>query len=344
MTIILSDEEITTYLETLDIEANTDIKLALASLTPLSLPLFREVLSGLAGGSIFLSDILALPTVSDFTIRKLLSVKLASDSAFVIANNYRNVVLPNYTNLNAIKAQAIGDIRVHIKKLLTKHFYVITPKYNYVVSEDVGFYDFDDILEFYTAAANSDEVLQHIANFANFANASEITHPNIVPAPLSACNIFKLIQSVTTQPYFLEIRGTAFANNQTETLHWIMNERYTSVSPENFNLVMEENYKIMAEHNAEDITKYGETGRIILDKLSTNWQGVIDRKVSTSVDRVRINTYYLPMLYGETDLVELAKADFDFINTYLTEARKTLVAIHSVINRKFTEFYAGQGL
>lgn len=339
MTTILSEKEIEDYLGTLDLDNNTDIKVALMSLTPLSLEVFQQVISGLASASINIIDILQLPTINDFTINKLLVSKLDANSEYMLAQQYRNVIVPKYTEINKYKKLALGNIVKYIGKLLNEYTYIIKPKYNYIVSESYGFYNFDDIIKFYIDAANSSEVTEIISQYSQFMTDNRNEYPDIIAPDTSTCNLCKLVKSTQVEPYFLLINNSLYKNNMSDTLHWLLNDIYSNVQPENFDKIMNDNYKLMAKYNAEDKALYGETGKIILDKVSIDWSHINTAKTMYNVDKLRINTYYLPLMYGETELVDLNLANFMFITVLLDETRNTLLKIRNIINDKFNEFY-----
>lgn len=337
---ILTDTQIEDYLATLDLDNNPDIKTVLMSLTPLSTDTFRQVMSGLAGTVVTLQDISQLPTVNDFTVDKLLGQKFASNDSYVLRNKYKVEILPSLANFYPTKIAAIGDITTYIKKTLHQFTYLISPKFNFIVSEENGFFNFEDALSFYNSAAASAEVATEITNFIAFFDANKATYPNILAATSTSCDICTLISDTATKPLFLEIQNGPYTNTQTPTMQWLLNDIYPNVIPENFESIMNDNYELMAANNAADVSTYGETGRIILDVQTDVWTDIQTVKTKLTVDKARINLYYLPVIYDETAMITQGATEIAFLITFLTEAKDTLWRIRNIINTKFDDYYA----
>lgn len=336
---ILSDSQIEDYLNTLDLDANPDIKTVLMSLTPLSLDVFRQVMSGLAGGVLQVHDISQLPTVNDFTVNKLLGTKLASDDTYVLRNRYKIEIIPKLANFNLVKKNAMGNISDYINKILNEYTYLIKPKYNFVLSNNSGFYNFDEVIFFYNEVSNSPEVQTEVDNFITYFDSIKTQEPDMFSANSENCNICNLIRSTMSKPLFLQIQNGPYEDSTTPTLLWLLNNIFVTVIPENFENIMNDNYELMAQHNADDISLYGESGRVVLDVQQDTWTDIQDIKTKFLVDKARVNLYYLHFLYDNTDIVNDSKNKLDLLNEFLSTARETLWKIRNIINQKFEENY-----
>lgn len=338
---VLTDREVSEYVASLDLSPGTEAYRTLQRLLLLSRSTFARAVSALAGGLLSFTALRALPAMNDRLVEELINTRLGTDDPDTLAWRYREEWLPASLDLPALRRAAIGQAGAYLaRKFYDRWGTVIRPRYDFLKTDPTAYHTYAEAYSARMIIASLDEALEPIERFREAHTILRASFPELLQPIDTDCPILRLVESMLTQPIFLERPGGG-GRIEAPLLEDVLCQLYLNVAPRDYDRFLREvAVPAMVEVAEDDASQNGAPGASAL-LAATPWEPLPETGLTWFLARLRMTRVHLPEAYGSlvsspTQLAE-DRARLAAILTYLDVARQAIIDFRSVIERKLAE-------
>ena len=326
---ILSDAQVSEYLNSLDLAEGSEAYRTLNSMLLLPQAAFARAVSAMAQGLIDLAAIRSLPAMNERLVDALIAARLGDSDPATLAWRYREQWLPASIDVPAMRTAAIGNAAEAIaSKYVDKWGGVIRPDYDFLKTDETKFHAYAEAYVGYMVMANGTVPKAAVAAFNAAHAAFRAARPDLLAETDPGCPVYALVNSMLTDAVFLE-RQTG-GRRPNALLDWVVGGSWRGVLPGNYSRFMEKvAYPAMAASEDPERSGFPACQELM---SGTAWRPVDGADPGWDLDLARMARIYLPEAYG---LDASSERDLDQdIRAYLEAARLAILEVHAFVSRE----------
>ena len=329
----LTETQAADYVASLDLAEGSEAQRTIGAMMLLPPAAFVRGISALAQGLLTFAAVRALPAMNERLLDALIATRLGDDDETTLAWKYREEWLPASISVAEMRRSAIGSPKDAVAaRFIDKWGGIVRPAYDFLKTDETKFHSYNEAYITYMLTAGGTDVGEAIQSFRDAHARLRATRPDLLQVSDADCPLLTLVESLASQPVFLERANGSRAANP--LLDWLMSGSWRGVEPGNYSRFMQEvAYPAMAA--SDDPGRTGLPGASAVYAAHA-WGQIGTDNPGWDLDLPRMARIHLPKAFGITSTAQLdsEKAVNSLLLSYLDSAYTAVSKAHEIISRR----------
>jgi hypothetical protein len=329
----LTETQAADYVASLDLAEGSEAQRTIGAMMLLPPAAFVRGISALAQGLITFSAVRALSAMNERLLDALIAARLGDDDQTTLAWRYREEWLPASISVSDLRRSAIGSPKDAVAaRFIDKWGGVIRPAYDFLKTDETKFHSYNEAYITYMLIAGGSDVAEAIQYFRDAHARLRAASPDLLQASDTDCPLLALVESIATQPVFLERANGSRAANQ--LLDWLMSGSWRGVEPGNYARFMQE-VACPAMAASDDPGRTGLPGASQV-YAAHQWSPIGTDNPGWSLDLPRMARIHLPEVFGimPAHQLDAEKAANSLLLSYLDAAYTAVSKAHEILSHR----------
>ena len=235
----LTETQAADYVASLDLAEGSEAQRTIGAMMLLPPAAFVRGISALAQGLLTFAAVRALPAMNERLLDALIATRLGDDDETTLAWKYREEWLPASISVAEMRRSAIGSPKDAVAaRFIDKWGGIVRPAYDFLKTDETKFHSYNEAYITYMLTAGGTDVGEAIQSFRDAHARLRATRPDLLQVSDADCPLLTLVESLASQPVFLERANGSRAANP--LLDWLMSRSWRGVEPGNYSRFMQE--------------------------------------------------------------------------------------------------------